>query len=52
MRTVIRPWRWTLSAAICTSILYMDCVFAQTPYYAGKTITLVRGGGPGGSGEF
>jgi tripartite-type tricarboxylate transporter receptor subunit TctC len=22
------------------------------PYYAGKTITLVRGGGPGGSGEF
>ncbi len=53
MRTVIRAWRWTLSAAICTSIfLYMDCAFAQTPYYAGKTITLVRGGGPGGSGEF
>src|SRR5688500_20128739 len=25
---------------------------AQTPYYAGKTITTVRGGGPGGSGEF
>lgn len=25
---------------------------SQTPYYAGKTITLVRGGGPGGSGEF
>ncbi len=25
---------------------------AQTPYYAGKTITIVRGGGPGGSGEF
>ena len=53
MRTVIRAWRWTLSAAICTSIfLFMDCAFAQTPYYAGKTITLVRGGGPGGSGEF
>lgn len=53
MRTVIRAWRWTLSAAICTSIfLYMDCAFAQTPYYTGKTITLVRGGGPGGSGEF
>ena len=30
----------------------MDCAFAQTPYYTGKTITLVRGGGPGGSGEF
>ena len=25
---------------------------AQTPYYAGKTITLVRGGGARGSGEF
>ena len=25
---------------------------AQTPYYAGKTITIVRGGGAGGSGEF
>ncbi len=25
---------------------------AQTPYYAGRTITIVRGGGPGGSGEF
>ncbi|HEY5543675.1 MAG TPA: hypothetical protein VIM04_10525 [Candidatus Binatia bacterium] len=22
------------------------------PYYAGKTIAIVRGGGPGGSGEF
>jgi putative tricarboxylic transport membrane protein len=37
----------------------MVCIFvsaglapAQTPYYAGKTITIVRGGGPGGSGEF
>ena len=26
--------------------------FAQTPYYAGKTITLIRGGGAGGSGDF
>jgi tripartite-type tricarboxylate transporter receptor subunit TctC len=25
---------------------------AQTPYYAGKTITILRGGGAGGSGEF
>jgi tripartite-type tricarboxylate transporter receptor subunit TctC len=25
---------------------------AQAPYYAGKTITIVRGGGAGGSGEF
>jgi tripartite-type tricarboxylate transporter receptor subunit TctC len=26
--------------------------FSQTPYYAGKTITIIRGVGPGGSGEF
>ena len=25
---------------------------AQAPYYAGKTITIIRGGGAGGSGEF
>jgi len=25
---------------------------SQTPYYAGKTITIIRGGGAGGSGEF
>jgi tripartite-type tricarboxylate transporter receptor subunit TctC len=24
----------------------------QSPYYAGRTITIIRGGGPGGSGEF
>src|SRR5918995_2239679 len=28
-------------------------VLSQTPpYYAGKTIAIIRGGGPGGSGEF
>ena len=27
-------------------------VFSQAPYYQGKTIAIVRGGGPGGSGEF
>jgi tripartite-type tricarboxylate transporter receptor subunit TctC len=27
-------------------------VFSQIPYYAGKTIAIIRGGGPGGSGEF
>ena len=26
--------------------------YAQAPYYAGKTITIIRGGGAGGSGEF
>lgn len=37
--------------AFALSIAANPCS-AQTPYFAGKTITLVRGGGPGGSGEF
>src|SRR5687768_14103977 len=28
-----------------------EAVFSQTPYYQGKTITIVRGGEPGGSGD-
>ena len=33
-------------------LVLADSSLCQTPYYAGKTITIVRGGGPGGSGEF
>ncbi len=44
--------RLLLLAVLCAVSLVMDRAFAQTPYYAGKTITIVRGGGPGGSGEF
>jgi tripartite-type tricarboxylate transporter receptor subunit TctC len=36
--------------AIC--LLTVRPALSQTPYYAGKTITIIRGGGPGGSGEF
>jgi tripartite-type tricarboxylate transporter receptor subunit TctC len=39
-----------LFAVIC--VLTVDPALCQTPYYAGKTITIIRGGGPGGSGEF
>ena len=39
-----------LPIAIC--LLTADPALSQTPYYAGKTITIIRGGGPGGSGEF
>jgi len=39
-----------LPIAIC--LLTADPARSQTPYYAGKTITIIRGGGPGGSGEF
>src|SRR5919108_736645 len=38
--------------AATVSILWAHPVLSQTPYYAGKTITIVRGGGAGGSGEF
>ena len=38
--------------AVLGLLLIAVPAFAQTPYYAGKTITIIRGGGPGGSGEF
>jgi tripartite-type tricarboxylate transporter receptor subunit TctC len=42
----------TLVAAIGALLVCGHAAFSQTPYYAGKTITIVRGGGAGGSGEF
>ena len=42
---------WMLAEAIVYSLLLPAQVIAQTPYYQGKTIAMVRGGGPGGSGE-
>ena len=41
-----------LLTAICSLSLLAHPALSQTPYYAGKTITIVRGGGAGGSGEF
>jgi len=40
------------ATALAAALLLVSEVFAQTHYYAGKTITIVRGGGAGGSGEF
>jgi tripartite-type tricarboxylate transporter receptor subunit TctC len=37
--------------ALGFSWLAPEAVFSQTPYYQGKTITIVRGGEPGGSGD-
>lgn len=42
---------WMLAGAIVYSLLLPTQVIAQAPYYQGKTIAIVRGGGPGGSGE-
>jgi tripartite-type tricarboxylate transporter receptor subunit TctC len=43
---------WLTVAGYSLLFVFASPSFSQTPYYAGKTITLVRGGGPGGSGEF
>ncbi|OGP25391.1 MAG: hypothetical protein A2038_09455 [Deltaproteobacteria bacterium GWA2_57_13] len=43
---------WVLAAGIGWVWLFPDHALSQTPYYQGKTITVVRGGGPAGSGEF
>src|ERR671923_1530677 len=34
------------------AILPVDDAFSQADFYKGKTIKIIRGGGPGGSGEF
>jgi len=41
-----------LLASIGSLSLFVHPAISQTPYYAGKTIIIVRGGGAGGSGEF
>ena len=42
----------TLIPGILSLWLCARPAMSQTSYYAGKTIIIVRGGGPGGSGEF
>ena len=41
----------TMALAISSAALVPQEVFSQTPYYQGKTITILRGGEPGGSGD-
>ena len=48
---ILNP-RTFFAAATLSLFVVAGSAAAQTPYYAGKTITIVRGGGPGGSGEF
>lgn len=42
----------TLAGIVIAGLSVASLSVAQTPYYAGKTITIIRGGGAGGSGEF
>jgi tripartite-type tricarboxylate transporter receptor subunit TctC len=41
----------TLAVAFICAGMLPQKVLSQTPYYQGKTITIVRGGEPGGSGD-
>lgn len=42
---------WVLGAGIGCGWLCASNALAQTPYYQGKTITIIRGGSPGGTGD-
>ena len=41
----------TATMGFISAALIPKAVFSQTPYYQGKTITILRGGEPGGSGD-
>ena len=42
---------WVLATGIGSVWLFPGYSLPQTPYYLGKTITIIRGGEPGGSGD-
>ena len=42
---------WALAAAAGWYWLLQGYALSQTPYYQGKTITVIRGGAPGGTGD-
>ena len=44
-------WAWILAGAVGHFLFFPAQAYCQAPYYRGKTIAIVRGGGPGGSGE-
>lgn len=43
--------RLALLFGLGSLILFASPVYSQAPYYQGKTITILRGGEPGGSGD-
>ena len=42
---------WILATGIGSVWLFPSYSLSQAPYYQGKTITIIRGGAPGGSGD-
>ena len=51
MKTLNR-WAFYAFAHVVLASLAAGNAFSQADYYKGKTIKIIRGGGPGGSGEF
>jgi tripartite-type tricarboxylate transporter receptor subunit TctC len=41
-----------LSISLCGAVLTAAAAYAQTPYYQGKTITIIQGRSAGGTGDF
>jgi len=54
MKTVNRLplYFWAHLIALALSAVLPSAGFSQADFYKGKTIKIIRGGGPGGSGEF
>jgi tripartite-type tricarboxylate transporter receptor subunit TctC len=50
MKIFHRPALYVLAAL--PALFSAECAFSQAEFYEGKTIKIIRGGGPGGSGEF
>lgn len=51
MRDKVKSMAIILALAISCAALVPKEASSQTPYYQGKTITIIRGGEPGGSGD-
>ena len=41
-----------VKAALCAALFFLSAsAFAQTPFYKGKTVTIIQGRDPGGTGD-
>jgi tripartite-type tricarboxylate transporter receptor subunit TctC len=49
--SITSRWNWILTLAVGSLLLSGGNLHSQTPYYQGKTITFLRGGEPGGTGD-
>jgi tripartite-type tricarboxylate transporter receptor subunit TctC len=42
---------WTIIASVCLALLLASSAHAQESFFSGKTITIIQGRGPGGTGD-